>query len=98
MFHPFLPRLWLQTGRQGRLFFFHDPHVGEFPDLRHYPDLELPSAELTAEVLAAQDAVVIVTDHDSVDYGLVVEHAPLVVDTRNATADLRDGRANVVMA
>lgn len=31
-------------------------------------------------------AVLIVTDHDAVDYVRVVAHAPLVVDTRNACA------------
>jgi UDP-N-acetyl-D-glucosamine dehydrogenase len=30
--------------------------------------------------------VLIATDHDDVDYGLVVRHAKLVVDTRNACA------------
>jgi UDP-N-acetyl-D-glucosamine dehydrogenase len=27
-----------------------------------------------------------VTDHDTIDYRLIVEHAKLVVDTRNACA------------
>jgi UDP-N-acetyl-D-glucosamine dehydrogenase len=30
--------------------------------------------------------VLIATDHDAVDYGLVAEHAKLVVDSRNAMA------------
>ncbi len=33
----------------------------------------------------AYDAVVIVTDHSSVDYGKLVEDAELIVDLRNAT-------------
>ena len=51
---------------------------------------------LSREILGGVDAVVIVTDHDNVDYDMVVEHAPLVVDTRNATARTRPGRARVV--
>ena len=57
-----------------------DPHVpgltvdGE--DLRALP--------LAAELLDATDCVVIVTDHRAFDYALVLRHARLIVDTRNA--------------
>jgi UDP-N-acetyl-D-glucosamine dehydrogenase len=39
---------------------------------------------------------VIVTDHKSVDYQVVVDEAALVVDTRNATAKTRAGRARII--
>ena len=39
--------------------------------------------ELTADELAAADAVVMVTDHDAFDYDLVRTHARYVLDTRN---------------
>ncbi len=42
--------------------------------------------DLTAETVAAADAVVIVTDHDGFDYELVREHARFVLDTRNRIA------------
>ena len=38
--------------------------------------------ELTAEELAAADAVVLLTDHDEFDYDLVAERAALVLDCR----------------
>ena len=46
------------------------------------------------------DAVLglIITDHAKVDYQQVVEHARLVVDTRNAAAKTRAGRARIVKA
>lgn len=51
--------------------------------MRTWADLpELDSQPLTGELLAAQDAVVLITDHRAVDYGLVLQHAPLIVDTR----------------
>ncbi len=53
------------------------------------------SVELTAEWLAAQDCVVIVTDHRVYDYDFILEHAKLVVDTRNATSG-HQGKARVV--
>ena len=39
---------------------------------------------LNPATLAGYDAVVVVTDHDAVDYRLLGEHARLIVDTRNA--------------
>jgi UDP-N-acetyl-D-mannosaminuronate dehydrogenase len=44
---------------------------------------ELKSVELTRDTLAAADVVIVVTDHTSVDYDLVLSNAPLVFDTRN---------------
>ena len=38
---------------------------------------------LTAELLGSCDAVVLVTDHDDVDYDLVTRHADYVFDARN---------------
>jgi UDP-N-acetyl-D-glucosamine dehydrogenase len=69
---------------------YHDPHV---PELRTEERTD-SSVELTAEALEAADVVVITTDHSAVDYGLVVEHAGIVVDTRNALDDL-EGPAEV---
>jgi UDP-N-acetyl-D-glucosamine dehydrogenase len=39
---------------------------------------------------------VIHTDHTMFDYEWVVTHARLVLDTRNATRDVRRGRTKVV--
>ena len=62
---------------------YHDPHVPVAPRMRSWPDLPpMTSVPLTAEVLASQDAVMVVTDHTNVDYELVSRHAPLVIDTR----------------
>jgi UDP-N-acetyl-D-glucosamine dehydrogenase len=63
---------------------YHDPHVASFREDGH----ERKSVELTDEELSSADAVVIVTDHTSVDYRRVVNLAKVVVDTRNATGGL----------
>ncbi|MBM6594307.1 nucleotide sugar dehydrogenase [Microvirga pudoricolor] len=66
---------------------FHDPHVPALPPTRRHGALTgRRSVDLTASALAGYDAVLIATDHDAVDYGQVVEHARLVIDTRNACA------------
>src|SRR4030095_7629767 len=58
-----------------------DPHVPSVT-LDGRP---LKSIEPTAQALAAADCVLILTDHLEFDYCQVVELAPLVIDTRNAT-------------
>jgi UDP-N-acetyl-D-glucosamine dehydrogenase len=55
-----------------------DPHVVE--TVRAIADV--PRVELTAEELAAADAVILLTDHDEFDLDLVVKHAKYVLDTR----------------
>ena len=54
--------------------------------------------ELEADLLSAQDVVVIATDHSDVDYQLVGKHASLVVDTRNAMKAVADPTAAIVKA
>jgi UDP-N-acetyl-D-glucosamine dehydrogenase len=70
---------------------YHDPHVPSYEvSASGEGTVEIPSVDLTPEVLRAHDATVIVTDHDAVDPYLVAEHAPAIVDTRNALADVND--------
>ena len=55
----------------------------------HLVDFGLDSVDIgDGRMLAAYDAVVIVTAHSSIDYRVVVEQAQLVVDLRNATAGI----------
>ncbi len=75
---------------------YHDPHIPVAPSMRSWPDLPpMESVPLTPETLAAQDAVLIATDHSAVDYDLVAREAPLVIDARGV---YRDVRSNVVKA
>lgn len=63
---------------------YHDSYV---PTLEH-EGLDLTSVELTDAALENADIVLIITDHTDVDYGRVVERAPIVVDTRNVTSSV----------
>jgi UDP-N-acetyl-D-glucosamine dehydrogenase len=56
----------------------HDDHVGP-----HELDAVAERVPLTEETVARSDAVVLVTDHDDVDYDVVARHAGYVFDTRN---------------
>jgi UDP-N-acetyl-D-glucosamine dehydrogenase len=65
---------------QGARVSYHDPHVPCFAEDGH----EYRSAPLTPEGVRSVDCIMIVTDHSSVDYGMIKRNAKLVVDTRNA--------------
>ena len=66
--------------------------------MRHFEVPSLSSQELTSEFLASQDCVIIATDHSSYDWDFIVEHAPLVIDTRNATKDVTHHRERIYKA
>ncbi len=81
--------------QRGAELTYNDPHIPELPRMRHY-DLEpMVSQELTPEYLQRQDCVLIATDHSAYDYDEIVRHAPLVLDTRNATAGVVQGREKI---
>jgi len=70
-----------KLARLGAIVAYSDPHVPEFPPMRDHR-FDLASLELTAKTLAAQDCVLLATDHDGFDYDLIARHAKLIVDTR----------------
>ena len=74
---------------------YHDPYFARLPKMRKY-HLQLESVEPTPEALAKYDVVVIATDHSTYDYPAIVRHARLVVDTRNATREVREHRERIV--
>jgi UDP-N-acetyl-D-glucosamine dehydrogenase len=88
---PGLDLFRLLSDRGARVTFF-DPYVEEFRvngGVRR-------TIRLTADRVRRQDCVVIVTDHSGVDYQWVVDHAPRVLDTRNATRGIKRNRRKVV--
>jgi nucleotide sugar dehydrogenase len=72
---------------------YHDPYVPSFRD----GDLAMESKPLTAELLSAQDLIIITTDHTNIDYDWVVAHAKHVFDTRNATKNVRENRHKITL-
>jgi UDP-N-acetyl-D-glucosamine dehydrogenase len=82
---------------RGAVVSYSDPHVPALPRMRRHA-LRLESRALTAEFLAAQDCVLVVTDHSAFDYDFIVRHSRLVVDTRNATAGRAAGDGRIVKA
>lgn len=84
---------------QGAKISYHDPYVPTFAvggDVFRPERLALTSLPLTEATLADSDCVVIVTGHHSLDYDWVARNAPLVVDSCNATATVRESRSPII--
>jgi UDP-N-acetyl-D-glucosamine dehydrogenase len=77
---------------------YNDPHIPTLPSMRKYPHLKMDSQPLSSDYLSSRDCVLVVTDHSSYDWAWVVEHARLVVDTRNATSRVLENRDRIVRA
>ena len=78
---------------------FYDPYAGEIPKTREHMALAgRTSIDWSPERLGDYDAALICTDHDDINYAELVKHSRLVIDSRNATRDITEGRDKVVMA
>lgn len=73
---------------------YSDPHVPVFPKMREHK-FELSSVELTPELVASFDAVVLTTDHAKFDYDMIRANAQLIIDSRGV---YRAPAENVVKA
>lgn len=91
--------LWDLLAAAGAQVAYHDPHVPVIRPSREHAHLAgQTNTPLTADALGACDLVLLTTHHAAVDYPLVAAHARLVVDTRNALADLLKGRPHYFKA
>lgn len=80
----------------GAIVSYHDPHVPKVKSSRNWPGaLMLVSQPLNEETIVEKDAVLIITDHTSVDYEMVARNAKLIIDTRGV---YRKPLPNVVKA
>ncbi|MDT8324843.1 MAG: nucleotide sugar dehydrogenase, partial [Bacteroidota bacterium] len=55
------------------------------------------SKKLTPALVEKMDVVVITTDHSDYDYDMIVKHAKVVVDTRNATRSVKGAKKHVTV-
>lgn len=78
--------------QQGADVCYHDPFV---PTIRLEGDSRMTSTDMSDELLASADCVVIVTDHTTSDWQDLLDKSKLVVDTRNAVSGY-SGKAKVV--
>jgi UDP-N-acetyl-D-glucosamine dehydrogenase len=85
-------------GGRGANVEYNDPFFPALHRMRHYDFSHLRSVDLAPSVVAGYDCVVIVTDHSSYDLEALVANARLVVDTRNATRQVRHHRDKIILA
>ncbi len=82
--------LLLQRGAQN--LSFNDPYVNEVK----INGTAFVSQELSDELIAEKDCIVITTNHTCYDINSIVKNAKLVVDTRNATKGVTSGRDKII--
>jgi UDP-N-acetyl-D-glucosamine dehydrogenase len=71
---------------------FHDPYVKELEAYNKH----VKRVDLDKKTLEEADCVIIITDHSVYDYSFIVEHAKIVIDTRNATKNIKANREKIV--
>ena len=78
---------------------FHDPYIPVIRTGREHAELSgRQGVSWDAVIAGGHDAALIVTDHDAIDYAALVAASPLVVDTRNATKAVMEGREKIAAA
>ena len=77
---------------------YSDPFIPKLHTMREYDFSYMSSVALSEESLRSYDVVLITTDHSKLDYQWIVDHSRLVVDTRNATKTVRNGREKIIRA
>jgi len=83
--------------QKGAIVSYHDPYIPEIPKTRKY-DFGLRSVPLKEEIIRQSDAVLILTDHEGIDYKRVASLSRLFVDTRNVSFEFRRDFDNIVTA
>lgn len=83
---------------KGAVLSYSDPYISQLHKMRAHDFSQMRSVELTEQTLAHADLVLIATDHSSLDYQSIVDHARIVVDTRNATRAVARGRDKIYRA
>ena len=76
---------------------YNDPHVPRLRPMRKYM-FTMTSKPVTEKLLRQTDLVMIITDHPEYDFRWIVDHASLIMDTRNATRGIRSKRAQIIKA
>jgi UDP-N-acetyl-D-glucosamine dehydrogenase len=76
---------------------YNDPYIPKTHKQREH-NLKMVSKKLSTRMIASYDVVLISTEHSNYDYDWIVKNARLIVDTRNATKNVRTNRKKIVKA
>lgn len=78
--------------KQGAVVEYSDPYIPEFT----YKEKQYQSKDLNKKALNDADMVIITTSHTGIDYQMVVDHARILFDTKNATKEVTENREKIV--
>ncbi len=83
---------------QGCEISYFDPYVHVIPPTREHAEFAgMKSLTWEADALRNCDAALIATDHDCIDWQLLVDNVSLIVDTRNALKDATPPKGHVIL-
>ncbi len=85
-------RVWKELKKVKADVEYYDPWVPEFKNM--YGESGKSIVELTPEVVAFYDLVIVTTAHTNVDYDMVQKNAKVVFDTKNAMKNIKS-RKNI---
>jgi UDP-N-acetyl-D-glucosamine dehydrogenase len=88
---PSLDVIRLLQGKEARVSYC-DPYV---PVIKMDSGPNMRAVPLNEKTLKAADCVAIITDHSSFNYQWIVNKASTIVDTRNATKNVKNGRKKI---
>lgn len=60
---------------------YHDPLIPILPKTRNF-NFSLKSIDLNPDTIKSFDLVLIATDHDDIDYNLIIKNSKVIIDTR----------------
>ncbi|MCH7779709.1 MAG: UDP-N-acetyl-D-glucosamine dehydrogenase, partial [Acidobacteria bacterium] len=78
--------------QRGARISYHDPYT---PKLSIEGGRSYKRSALNKTSLGTADLVLVITDHSSYDYDQIVRDSKLILDTRNATRNVRRGRSKI---
>ncbi|MCG6167593.1 nucleotide sugar dehydrogenase [Leptospira sp. FAT2] len=79
---------------RGGIIDYSDPYIPVFPNIVEHK-FNLKSVDLNPESVKLYDCILIATDHDSIDYKMILENALMIVDSRGR---YQQQQTNVVRA
>ena len=83
--------------KKGAKVVYNDPYIETIKRTKKY-SFNLRTMPLVKKNLNKMDAVLIVADHSCYNYQWIVNNARLVIDTRNATKNVKKCRSKIVLA
>ncbi|MGF1572266.1 MAG: nucleotide sugar dehydrogenase [Sumerlaeia bacterium] len=83
--------------RKGANVDYHDPYIPEIKPSREYAHLA-GRKSVPLEDSRLMDAVLIITNHTQIDYQYLADNAKLIIDSRNAMAQIELPKARIIKA